>query len=166
MEKLLILEPQLTSAHPVRLLSWRDGPKGPEHLVRFGQYRAGLRASPLYEEVWLTRAGMRARNFSRNILDRAKVKEEAGEGRLKREGPKKEEDEGIEVDVVEVGQPEALQKAKGENAEDAKDDKAAESAAENGDDAEDAHDAASRHSNEGQSPSRPAADHRIVDGGS
>lgn len=139
------------------LLQWRDGPKGPEHLVRLGQHRRSLRASPLYEEAWLTRAGMRAHRVSRDVLDKAKKKEETGEGWVKRESPKKEEDEGIEVDidvdVAEDTQPDILQDAEdAENAEDAKDDEDGADSALNGNDveeAEDAHDAASQHSNEG-----------------
>lgn len=110
-----------------------------------------MQPSPLYEEVWLTRAGMRAHNVSRDVLDKAKKREETGEGRVKHEIPKKEEDEGIEVEVeAEDVQPDALQEAEDEaKAEDAKDDEHAEGTGENGDEAEDAYDAASNHSNEG-----------------
>lgn len=134
----------------MRLLSWRDGEKGPEHLVRFGKYRPRLLPSPLYEEVWLTRAGMRSHNISRDVLDKAKKKEETGEGRVKRESPKKEEDEGIEVDEADHTQGEVPQGDEDEaKAEDAKDDEHDEGTAESGDNAEDARDAARNHSNEG-----------------
>lgn len=110
-----------------------------------------MQPSPLYEEVWLTRAGMRAHNVSRDVLDKAKKREETGEGRVKHEIPKKEEDEGIEVEVeAEDVQPDALQEVEEKaKAEDAKDDEYAEGAGENGDEADDAYDAASNHSNEG-----------------
>lgn len=100
---------------------------------------------------------MRAHRVSRDVLDKAKKKEETGEGWVKRESPKKEEDEGIEVDidvdVAEDTQPDILQDAEdAENAEDAKDDEDGADSALNGNDveeAEDAHNAASQHSNEG-----------------
>lgn len=95
---------------------------------------------------------MRAHNVSRDVLDKAKKREETGEGRVKREIPKKEEDEGIEVEVevAENVQPDVLQEAEDETrSEDAKDNESAQGAGENGDEAEDAYDAASNHSNEG-----------------
>lgn len=154
---------KLTPAHPVELLQWRDGPKGPEHLVRFGQHRRNLRPSPLYEEAWLTRAGMRAHHVSRDVLVIAKKKEESGRGYVKRESLKKEEeDEGLELDVAEeaqVGSPGVPDGT--ENGEDDKEDEDVGGAEGIVAEAEDTSYAASRHSNEGQSPSGPAADRQI-----
>lgn len=74
--------------------------------MQFGLTRRGLTGSPLYEKVWLTRAGMRSHHVSRDVLVIAKKKEETGEGQVDYEESKKEEvgDEDEDGDLYDTAE--------------------------------------------------------------